>query len=202
MTGIYLITNKINGKQYIGQAKDINKRIKSHIRGKLHIDKAIAKYGINNFYIDILIECPEDMLDVWERDMIALYGTYNSSRGYNHTEGGDKGPSMYGDKNPMRNINVKEKHKKMKNNMDFLKVGNYAVINLNNMFPVPKSQCTYVDISKESNPSYKALLSAEYRIITSLTERILKNAKSLYEYKMKILFINIQKYSISNFLET
>ena len=113
MTGIYLITNKINGKQYIGQAKDINKRIKSHTRGKLHIDKAIAKYGINNFYIDILIECPEDMLDVWERDMIALYGTYNSSRGYNHTEGGDKGPSMYGDKNPMRNINVKEKHKKI-----------------------------------------------------------------------------------------
>ena len=79
----------------------------------------------------------------------------------------------------------KEKHKKMKNNMDFLRVGNYAVINLNNMFPVPKSQCIYVDISKESNPSYKALLSAEYRIITSLTERILKNAKSLYEYKMK-----------------
>ena len=113
MTGIYLITNKINGKQYIGQAKDINKRIKSHARGKLHIDKAIAKYGINNFYIDILIECPEDMLDVWERDMIALYGTYNSSRGYNHTEGGDKGPSLYGDKNPMRNINVKEKHKKI-----------------------------------------------------------------------------------------
>ena len=73
----------------------------------------------------------------------------------------------------------------MKNNMDFLKIGNYAVINLNNMFPVPKSQCTYIDISKESNPSYKALLSAEYRIITSLTERILKNAKSLYEYKMK-----------------
>ena len=73
----------------------------------------------------------------------------------------------------------------MKNNMDFLKVGNYAVINLNNMFPVPESQCTYVDISKESNPSYKALLSAEYRIIASLADKILKNAKSLYDYKMK-----------------
>ena len=69
--------------------------------------------------------------------------------------------------------------------MDFLKVGNYAVINLNNMFPVPKSQCIYVDISKESNPSYKALLSAEYRIIASLSDKILKNAKSLYDYKMK-----------------
>jgi protein AbiQ len=29
------------------------------------------------------------------------------------------------------------------------------------------------------------LLSAEYRIITSLADRIVKNAKSLYEYKIK-----------------
>lgn len=79
----------------------------------------------------------------------------------------------------------KEKHQKMKNNIDFLKIGNYAVINLNNMFPVPKSQCIYVDISKESNSSYKMLLSAEYRIISSIEDKILKNAKSLYEYKIK-----------------
>jgi protein AbiQ len=79
----------------------------------------------------------------------------------------------------------KEKHRKMKNNMDFLKIGNYAVINLNNMFPVPKSQCIYVDISKKSNSAYKALLSAEYRIISAMEERILKNAKSIYEYKIK-----------------
>ena len=73
----------------------------------------------------------------------------------------------------------------MKNNMDFLKVGNYAVINLNSMFPVPKSQCTYVDISKEPDSAYKALLSAEYRIISAMEDKILKNATSLYEYKMK-----------------
>ena len=79
----------------------------------------------------------------------------------------------------------KEKHRKMKNNMDFLKIGNYAVINLNNMFPVPKAQCIYVDISKVANPAYKALLSAEYRIISAMEERILKNAKSIYEYKVK-----------------
>ena len=69
--------------------------------------------------------------------------------------------------------------------MDFLKIGNYAVINLNNMFPVPKAQCIYVDISKVANPAYKALLSAEYRIISAMEERILKNAKSIYEYKVK-----------------
>ncbi len=42
-----------------------------------------------------------------------------------------------------------------------------------------------MDISKESNSAYKALLSAEYRIITAMEERIRKNAKSVYEYKMK-----------------
>lgn len=79
----------------------------------------------------------------------------------------------------------KEKHRTMKNNIDFLKIGNYAVINLNNMFPVPKSQCVYVDIAKEKNPAYKSLLSAEYRLISAMEEKIRKNAKSLYDYKMK-----------------
>ena len=105
MTGIYLLTNKINGKQYVGQAIDIHKRIKGHIYDqKLHIDKAIKKYGIDNFYIDVIVECSEDMLDVWERDMIALYDTYNSNTGYNHTEGGDKGPSLPGKFNPMYGV--------------------------------------------------------------------------------------------------
>lgn len=30
MIGIYKITNKINGKYYIGQSKDIDKRMKYH----------------------------------------------------------------------------------------------------------------------------------------------------------------------------
>lgn len=79
----------------------------------------------------------------------------------------------------------KEKHRKMKNNIDFLKVGNYAVINLNNMFPVPLSLCKYVDISKEKDPAYRNLLSSEYRIISSMQRKILRNAKSIYDYKMK-----------------
>lgn len=32
----------------------------------------------------------------------------------------------------------KPKHEKMKSGLDFIKVGNYAVININNMFPVPE----------------------------------------------------------------
>ena len=95
MTGIYLITNKLNGKQYVGQSKDISKRLKDHKYGSLHIDNAIKKYGIENFYIDVILECPENMLDVWEKDMISLYDTYNTDNGYKHTEGGDFRQATY-----------------------------------------------------------------------------------------------------------
>ncbi len=40
----------------------------------------------------------------------------------------------------------KEKHRRMKENVDFIKVKDYAVINLNNMFPVPPTAYHYVDI--------------------------------------------------------
>ncbi len=78
----------------------------------------------------------------------------------------------------------KEKHKTMKEGIDFLKIKNYAVINLNNMFPVPNDECAYVEISKERNPKYKALLLAEYRTIKAIQEKIRKNAASLYRLKV------------------
>lgn len=78
----------------------------------------------------------------------------------------------------------KDKHKKMKESLDFIKVKDYAVINLNNMFPVPKGKYTYVDISKERNKQYKMLLLAEYRFIKSIQEKIRKNAKIVYYLKI------------------
>ena len=77
----------------------------------------------------------------------------------------------------------KDKHKRMKESVDFLKIKNYAVINLNNMFPVPENYYTYVDISKESDFKYKALLLAEYRFIKSIQNKIRKNAEIIYKLK-------------------
>jgi len=79
----------------------------------------------------------------------------------------------------------KPKHERMKESLDFLKVGDYAVINLNNMFPVKKKYCRYVDFSKERNPQYKKLLESEYRIIRGRQDKIIKNAETLYNYKLK-----------------
>lgn len=62
MTGIYKITNLVNGKMYIGQAVDIEERWIRHKRD-WKIDKtkvlykAIRKYGIENFSFEIIEEC-------------------------------------------------------------------------------------------------------------------------------------------------
>ena len=79
----------------------------------------------------------------------------------------------------------KTKHNKMKESIDFLKIKQYAVINLNNMFPVPPMFCKYVDINTQPDPKYKALLLAEYRAIKAMQEKIRKNAKTLYQLKLK-----------------
>ena len=64
MIGIYKITNKINGKIYIGQSNDIKRRFLEHTyRDKLPIDIAIKKYGKENFSFEILEECPTEQLN-------------------------------------------------------------------------------------------------------------------------------------------
>ena len=79
----------------------------------------------------------------------------------------------------------KPKHAKMPEAVDFIKIKNYAVININNMFPVPIGQVSYVDISKERNPKYKSLLLAEYRAIKTMQDKIRKNAKIVYTHKIE-----------------
>ena len=77
----------------------------------------------------------------------------------------------------------KDKHKKMKEGVDFIKIKDYAVINLNNMIPVPNSQIIDIDINKEKNPSYKYLLQAESREINNQRNKIRKNAEIVYSHK-------------------
>lgn len=58
----------------------------------------------------------------------------------------------------------KDKHKKMKERIDFIKIGNMSVINLNNMFPVDEKNIKRVEIEKEKDINYKQLLRNEYNL--------------------------------------
>ncbi|MBR6401614.1 MAG: type III toxin-antitoxin system ToxN/AbiQ family toxin [Firmicutes bacterium] len=79
----------------------------------------------------------------------------------------------------------KPKHKKMQETTDFIKIKDYAVLNINNMLPVPDGLYEYVDINAVKDLRYKSLLQAEYREIKRKRDLILKNAKIVYTHKLK-----------------
>ena len=77
----------------------------------------------------------------------------------------------------------KGKHKQMKEMVDLIKIKDYAVINLNNMIPVPDKQIINIDINREKNASYRYLLQAESREVNRQRNRIRKNAEIVYYHK-------------------
>ncbi len=88
MIGIYKITKKDNGKSYIGQSNDIERRFQEHKNKKANaIELAIEKYGESAFDFEILEECKLEELDDREKYWIAFYNTYHGF-GYNCHPGG------------------------------------------------------------------------------------------------------------------
>ena len=92
---IYCITNLINGKQYIGKTTySVTKRFQEHCRDcskerfeKRPLYNAMCKYGVDNFYVEELLQCDDVELDTYEIAYINKLNTY--SNGYNATKGGD-----------------------------------------------------------------------------------------------------------------
>ena len=92
---IYKIINDINDKVYIGKTvNSIEKRWKEHCFDskkrsfeKRPLYNAMNKYGIEHFYIELVEECSEDILDNREIYWIEYYHSY--SNGYNATFGGE-----------------------------------------------------------------------------------------------------------------
>lgn len=91
--GIYKIENMVNGKVYIGQSDDIQRRIKTHkndlSKGKhsnTHLQRSVDKYGLENFSFDIVCICNEDELD--EKEIFYIKSFDSFVNGYNQTEGG------------------------------------------------------------------------------------------------------------------
>ena len=82
MIGIYKITNKHNGKSYIGQSIHCGKRLDEHFRGDQFIDKIIQLEGVNSFTFDILREASKEELSYWEDYYIMKYNSIFPN-GYN-----------------------------------------------------------------------------------------------------------------------
>ena len=95
---IYCYINKLNGHTYIGQSINFKERLRRHSNGvdadHSAIDRAIQKYGIENFDIEIWENVDyldgdllKKGLNAMERLYISLLNPY-----YNITDGGDFNP--------------------------------------------------------------------------------------------------------------
>ena len=100
---IYLVTNKINGKQYVGQTVE-NKRV-GH---GLLIKQAYKKYGKENFIYEKICDeiTDKQTLNYMERFWIKVMDS-RIPNGYNIEEGGsDKGEMAESTRQKLKTINI------------------------------------------------------------------------------------------------
>jgi group I intron endonuclease len=127
---IYVITNSVNGKQYVGLTNNLSKRWSAHRKAEgrcpaLH--SAFKKYGLDSFVFTHLMDVfnLEHAKEI-ERELIASKGT-KVPNGYNISDGGEsrqgipawnKGltggtwpPSRIGRESPLKGKKLSEEHK-------------------------------------------------------------------------------------------
>ena len=101
---VYLVTNKINGKQYVGQTvRPVEERWKDHCRVKdeNYFHRAIRKYGADNFSVEVIdtATTPEELDEkevYWIKKLNCLF-----PNGYNLRDGGNvSGRGKFGVYNP------------------------------------------------------------------------------------------------------
>lgn len=95
-SGVYIITNTINGKQYVGQSTGIRKRFTRHkraartkmVRECFYLHNSIAKHGVENFKFEVLLYADDrEYMNLMEQRCITGYNTM-SPAGYNLDTGG------------------------------------------------------------------------------------------------------------------
>ena len=93
---IYITTNIINNKKYIGKHKSLE--FDENYKGSgIRLNQAINKYGINNFTTIILEQCfSEEELNEKEIYWINYYDAVNDRNYYNIAEGGQGGNTYAG----------------------------------------------------------------------------------------------------------
>lgn len=123
MIGIYKIQNKINGKIYIGQSNDIERRFQEHktkgSSSRIPLDVEIQKYGKDNFSYEVIEETSIERLneaeEFWIQNFNSIENGYNCSKGGNqHSIGENNGRSKLTEKDVVEIRKAYNNHEKQR----------------------------------------------------------------------------------------
>lgn len=93
---VYMLTNTINGKYYIGQSVNSleirwtkhKHNAKAGLQKCRFLENAIKKNGHENFRREVLVYCSQEDLNDYEMKLISMYMSNDRTFGYNICEGG------------------------------------------------------------------------------------------------------------------
>ena len=134
MIGIYKITNP-NGKIYIGQTVNIEKRFKEYknihatLKPQIKIYNSLKKYGPENHKFEIIEECFLDQLNEREIYWGMYFKTLESEFGLNLRLGKGRGLVSQETKNKIGDKNKKPKPKEFGKKISLLKKGKPNILN-------------------------------------------------------------------------
>lgn len=133
---IYIIKNRINNKVYIGQSINPAQRFICHckpcsVKENSLIDRAIQKYGANNFWYEILEEHVENYN---EREQYWVQ-KYNSLKpnGYNILKGEENPLIHYGLEHPLTQFQSEEEIQQIKDELRNTKLSLSEIANRHNV---------------------------------------------------------------------
>ena len=202
---IYIITNKINNKKYIGQTRNPERRIGLHFTKSCHnklLKAAVKKYGKDNFNIDIIYFA--DLSDKEIDDMERWYIKTNNSlapNGYNLEEGGKANKKGYW---TGKKLTKEHKEKISKNNARPMLGKKYSKEIAKKMGDARKSEAwkyadEIIELCKQENKYSFREIAEKYNTTIGVIENIcpkeVKQMRKQFIYKTceKILNENIEK---------
>lgn len=181
MIGIYKITNKINGKVYIGQSTNTSERWLAHKEvitcdfraNSRHrpLYKDMMRYGLENFSFEVIEECSKEKLNEREIYWIKYYNSYffnPNSNGYNLTIGGETNKYACSEEEIQQIIDLWREGKSIKEIIEITNRGRWAVLNH----------------LKDKEPSYNPQESQRRQHVNQV-----HGEKGLYQYDLEGNFI-------------
>ena len=178
--GIYKLTNKINGKCYIGESKHMFYRIETDHKkgGKQIIHKAIKKYGWENFEIEVI-----DSFDYLDKtELLALEAAYIEYYNSLTVNLGGYGYNVCKCGMDKKNLNISEETKQkisrgLKGKYCGEKSPNFGKPSWNKGIKYSEEQCKHMsEITKNQDHTYH---SKQVKQINKDTNEVIKIWKSI-----------------------